>query len=107
MVPCSRSLPAQHRCGGGHCPAKNQQGADEAELGAQQWLTLHQYHHYHTVTEQSCFRENVSSKRDVQLIISIGFTAALTIFMLNMPSSTHTCQDHFSSRALTERAQDR
>lgn len=63
MVPCSRSLPAQHRCGGGHCPAKNQQGADEAELGAQQWLTLHQYHHYHTVTEQSCFRENVSSKR--------------------------------------------
>lgn len=55
--------------------------------------------------EQTCLRENGSSKRAVLLIISIGFTVGLTIFMLNMPNSPQTCQDYFSSRALTEQAQ--
>jgi len=63
---CNGSLFSASACTaqvcGERCPAKKQRRADEAELGAQWQLTLHQYRCYHTAKRLTCFRENVSSK---------------------------------------------
>lgn len=105
MVPCSRPLPARHRWGGRALPCQKPARSWWSRAGSSAVADLASIsplpHSQRTVLlKGKCeFKERHTANYFYWL------HSTLTIFMFNMPSSAHTCQDHFSSRALTERAE--